>query len=85
MPPKLLYSTSPLLTCPIALITQEIDESRSLDPNNPEDAMAVFKSMLSSYSITSTMKWAEAQKTCSKDRRWNVLKTTGEKKQVSTL
>lgn len=51
--------------------------------DNPEDAMVAFKAMLGSHGISSTMKWPDVQKTCSKDRRWNILRTTGEKKQVS--
>jgi hypothetical protein len=50
--------------------------------DTPEEAVECFKRMLKDCGISSTSKWHDVQKTCQKERRWAVLRTTGERKQV---
>lgn len=50
--------------------------------NNKEEAVAVFKCLLLEKGIIPNLKWNEVQKMCCVDRRWQALKTIGERKQA---
>lgn len=62
------------------------DDDRGREPkaewSSAEQRRAAFKELLEEKSVKCTMKWEEALKKISDDRRFNALTTAGERKQV---
>jgi hypothetical protein len=54
----------------------------ALSYSSPEEAAEAFQDLLRSKNVNATMKLKEVQDLCSKDPRWEALKTQGEKRQA---
>jgi len=60
----------------------EEDSDEELVFATKEEAVKAFKTMLLDQGVASTTKWSDAVKLCEPDRRWQALKTLGERRQA---
>jgi pre-mRNA-processing factor 40 len=67
-------------------LTKKIKTEQSQDINvvykNKVEAVSAFKDLLLEKGIVPNLKWNEVQKVCCVDKRWEALRTIGERKQA---
>ena len=68
-----------------AMAAAKAEEDAANEPeivySTREEAVNAFKSLLTDKGIPSAMKFKEVQEICSSDRRWNAIKSAGDRKQ----